>query len=486
MQKYNLLDLDSLLPRDFDDDMRARAKTIFFKKLSRCMHVFFGGKMQTLPKVGIWDAGWFNVWYTPGVSAISTAIRDDVNSSFDFSARGNLVGIVTDSTRVLGDGDVKPEGGIGVMEGKALLMKYLAGIDAVSLCVNNRAPNGVPIPEKLIDFVQMISPSFGAINLEDISQPNCFFILDELRRTSNIPVWHDDAQGTACVTLAALINALLLAGKNISNVKIVLLGAGAANTTIATFLLQFGADPARMIILDINGGLHSDRFDIAEAPYCERKWTLCNETNPFKINSLSEAIIGADVLIALSQPGPNVIAAEHVAAMNKNAIVFACANPVPEIYPHTAHAAGAFIVATGRGDFKNQVNNSLGFPGILKGALAVRSTQISDAMALAAAQELAVFAQNRGITPDNIIPTMDETDVFPREAAAVAAKAMQEGLARKICDPQVVLEATKADILRTRAIIESMMAQNFIEKPNPELIETVLQQTISEIRTASK
>ena len=215
----SLKNLNEIFPPDFTEEERARAKTLFLKSLSLEAHRFYGGKMQTVPKSGLYGANWFNVWYTPGVSEISTSIRENQDASFALSNRGNLVAIVSDSTRVLGDGDCTPPGGLGVMEGKAMLMKYLGGVDAVALCIDSRDNAGKNNPEKIIEFVKMIQPSFGAVNLEDISQPNCFKVLDELRESCDIPVWHDDAQGTACSTLAALINALKLAGKKISDKK---------------------------------------------------------------------------------------------------------------------------------------------------------------------------------------------------------------------------------------------------------------------------
>ena len=318
--------------------------------------------MQTVPMCGLWGFNWFNVWYTPGVSAISTTIRDNNDASFALSNRGNLVAVVSDSTRVLGDGDCTPPGGLGVMEGKAFLMKYLGGVDAVALCVDSRNAEGTHDPDKIIEFVKMLQPSFGAVNLEDISQPNCFKVLDELRESCDIPVWHDDAQGTACVTLAGLLNALKLAGKKLGDVKIVLLGAGASNTTIARLIIADGGDPAKMVMFDSKGGLHLGRSDIEKDKRNYRKWELCQKTNPARIKTEAEAIAGADVLIALSTPGPDTVKREWVRSMAPKSIVFACANPVPEIWPHAAKEEGAFIVATGRGDFPNQVNNSVCFP----------------------------------------------------------------------------------------------------------------------------
>ncbi len=391
--------LDEILAGKLDPEQTARVKTLFLKRLSEQAHRLYRGKMQTVPKAGVFGFNWFNVWYTPGVSAISTAIRDDNDSSYELSNRGNLVAIVSDSTRVLGDGDVTPPGGLGVMEGKAFLMKILGGIDATALCIDSRDATGAHSADKIIDFVRMVQPSFGAINLEDISQPNCFKVLDTLRETCDIPVWHDDAQGTASVTLAGLINALKLVDKPMSEAKMVFLGAGASNTTIVRIIIAAGGNPERMVVFDSKGGLHTGRADIEADPRFYRKWELCQQTNPGHIDDFDTAMTGADVLIAASRPGPGIVSPASVSLMAPKSIVFACANPVPEIYPYEAKEAGATIVATGRGDFPNQVNNSVGFPGILKGALLARARAVSDGMAIAAARSLAGFAERRGHRP---------------------------------------------------------------------------------------
>ena len=244
-----LENLGEIFPDNWTEEQRSKGKTLFLKRLSEKAHTHYGGKIQTAPKVPVPGFNWFNVWYTPGVSKVSTNIRDNNDSSFELSNRGNLVAVVSDSTRVLGDGDCTPPGGLGVMEGKVFLMKYLGGVDGVALCIDSKGPDGKNDPNKIIDFVKMCQHSFGAVNLEDISQPNCFKVLDVLREECEIPVWHDDAQGTACVTLAGLINALKLTNKKIGDVKIVLLGAGASNTTIARLLITDGADPKRWLFL---------------------------------------------------------------------------------------------------------------------------------------------------------------------------------------------------------------------------------------------
>ncbi len=479
----DLKNLDAAFPADFTEEEKARAKTLFLKTLSAEAHRFYGGKMQTVPKCGLYGLGWFNVWYTPGVSKVSTTIRDDNDASFALSNRGNLVAVVSDSTRVLGDGDCTPPGGLGVMEGKAMIMKYLGGVDATALCVDSRGADGKNDPAKLIEFVKMVQHSFGAINLEDISQPNCFRVLDELREACDIPVWHDDAQGTACVTLAGLLNALKLAGKKLGEVRIVLLGAGASNTTIARLILSDGGDPAKMVLFDSKGSLHAGRADIEKDPRNYRKWELCRKTNPARYASEAEALAGADVLIALSTPGPDTVKREWVRSMAKRSIVFACANPVPEIWPYAAKEEGAFIVATGRGDFPNQVNNSICFPGILKGALLVRARKITDGMAIRCAHSIADFSEKRGITTDNIIATMEETEVFAVEAADVATQAVKEGVARTPLSWDEVYSRAKADISAARAVARSLMESGHIAKPPVEMLEKALAAAVAAVRS---
>lgn len=477
----NLSNLDKAFPDGFSKEQIAKAKTLFLKRLSEAAHKHYGGKIQTVPKAPVPGFNWFNVWYTPGVSKVSTNIRDNNDASYELSNRGNLVAVVSDSTRVLGDGDCTPPGGLGVMEGKAFLMKYLGGVDAVALCINSKNEKGENDPERIIQFVKMAQHSFGAVNLEDISQPNCYKVLDVLREECDIPVWHDDAQGTACVTLAGLINALKLAGKKIGDVKIVLLGAGASNTTIARLLITDGADPKKMVLFDSKGGLHIGREDIKKDSRFYRKWELCEQTNPNKINDFAEAMKGADVLISLSEPGPDRVKQEWVRSMADKSIVFACANPVPEIYPYAAKEAGAYIVATGRGDFPNQVNNSLGFPGILKGALMVRARKITDNMAIAAAHSLAGYAEKRGINPENIVPNMDEAEVFPKEAADVAMQAIKDGVARIQISYEEAFNKAKQDIEYSRNMTKMLNEKGFIEQPPQQMIQDALDWAIKQV-----
>jgi len=476
-----LENLDALFPDTFTKEQVAEGKTLFLKEVSESMHEFYGGKMQTIPKAGYYGFNWFNVWYSPGVSRVSTEIRDNPERSFDLSNRGNLVAVVSDSTRVLGDGDCGAAGGLGVMEGKAYLMKYLGGVDSMALCIDSKDENGNHDPKKIIDFVKMLQPSVGAVNLEDISQPNCFEVLDTLREECDIPVWHDDAQGTGCVTLAGLINALKVANKKIGDVKIAMLGAGAANTTIASLIIQAGGDPKKMVMCDSKGGLHTDRADIEADKAFYKKWELCQRTNPDKIDNITDAMKGADVLIALSRQGPDTVKKEWISSMAEKSIVFVCANPVPEIYPYAAKEAGAYIVATGRGDFPNQVNNSLCFPGLLKGALLVKAKKITDKMAIAAAYAIAQSAEKNGLSPDHIAPLMDEPSTFPAVATAVAMQAQNEGVARVTITAEEVYAQAKQEIDEARNLTQHLIDEKFIKEPTTDMLEACLEKAIEQV-----
>jgi len=470
-----------LFPKTFSEAQIAEAKTLFYKKLALKMHTHYGGKIQTIPKAPIPEFNWFNVWYTPGVSAVSTAIRDNKNASFELSNRKNLVAVVSDSTRVLGDGDCTPPGGLGVMEGKAMLMKYLGGVDAMALCIDSRDETGEPNADKIIEFVKRAQHSFGAINLEDISQPNCFKVLDTLREECHIPVWHDDAQGTACVTLAGVLNALKLVNKKMSEIKIVLYGAGASNTSIARLMIADGANPDNIIMFDSRTALHKNNTRYKENPLFYRQWELCQTTNPTCITESEEAFKDADLLVALSKPGPDTIKAGWIKMMAEKPIVFVCANPVPEIYPYQAKEAGAYIVATGRGDFPNQVNNSVCFPSILKGTLLVSARKITDGMAIGAAHSIAEFAEKRGIHTENIMPNMLEWELFPKVAADVAMQAIKEEVALKNLTWQQVYEAAKSDIREAQELTKLLQEKGYIKQIDESVIREILQDVIKEI-----
>jgi len=467
----SLNNLSEAFPEGFTEAQKAKAQTLFLKRLSVDSHRFYGGKIQTVPKCGVFGPQWFGSWYTPGVSAISTSIRDNNDLSFELTCRGNTVAVVSDSTRVLGDGDCTPPGGMGVMEGKAFLMKYLGGVDCVPLCIDSRGADGKNDPDKIIDFVKMVQSSFGAINLEDISQPNCFKVLDDLREACDIPVWHDDAQGTACVTLAGVLNALKVAGKKLSDVRIVMLGAGSSMTTIARLLITDGADPAKLCLFDSKGSLHAGREDIKKDTRFYRKWELCQTTNPTRFANEAEALKGADVLLAASKPGPDTVKADWIRGMGKKSIVFACANPVPEIYPYAAKEAGAYIVGTGRSDFPNQVNNSVCFPGILKAALLVHARKITDGMAIRCSHSLADFAEKKGIDPDHIMPTMEDSDVFAEEAADVSVQAIKEGVARIKLSRDEVLARAKKDIAESHKTVDTLLDAGLIKRPPEKMVQ---------------
>ncbi|TET26512.1 MAG: NADP-dependent malic enzyme [Dehalococcoidia bacterium] len=422
------------------------------------LHPFYRGKMQTVPKCIVRDFNDFAIWYTPGVAAPCRAIAEDKEKVYQFTNKWNTVAVVSDGTRVLGLGDIGPEAGMPVMEGKALLFKYLGGVDAVPVCLYTKDP------DEIIQAVKWLQPSFGGINLEDIANPKCFYILDTLRKECEIPVWHDDQQGTAAVTVAGLVNALKVVGKKKETATITLIGVGAANVAIARLLFADGFKPENTIFVDSKGILHSGRSDLEqkqkENPY---KWDLCQRTNPEKkTGDIAEALKGADVCISLSKSGPDVIKPEWIKAMAKDSIVFVCANPIPEIWPWEAKEAGARIVATGRSDFPNQVNNSVGFPGIFRGTLDVKARTITDEMCITAAHELAKCAEDQGIHEDYIIPTMGEWEVFIREAVAVGLKAIEQGVAREKASREELTRRAEKMIRESRETTNLLMKSGLI------------------------
>jgi malate dehydrogenase (oxaloacetate-decarboxylating) len=400
---------------------------IDWSTLSVKLHKLYGGKIETVPKVPVTRLEDFNIWYTPGVAEPCRRIqKEGEDSSFDYTWRWNTVVVVSDGTRVLGLGDIGPAAGLPVMEGKCLIFKYLGGVDCFPLVVREKDP------DKLIYIIKALEPSFGGVNLEDIESPKCFYLLEKLQETLDVPVWHDDQQGTALVTLAGLINALKITGKRIDHARIILFGAGAANMCAYRYLKVAGAKPENIIFVDSSGVLYRDRSDV-ESLKTKNPWKyrIAVETNPENIKEIPKAFEGADVVIAASKPGPGVIKKEWVKLMNKDAIVFAEANPVPEIWPWEAKEAGARIVATGRGDFPNQINNSLGFPAVFRGVFTVRARKMSDEMFLAAAYAIAKYAEETGIHEERIVPTMEETEMYVQEAIAVAEKAIELGYARR-------------------------------------------------------
>jgi malate dehydrogenase (oxaloacetate-decarboxylating) len=390
------------------------------------MHARYRGKIQMQAKVPVRDSRDLSIWYTPGVAEPCRAIRTNPDLSFEYTNRGNTIAIVSDGSRVLGLGDIGPHAGLPVMEGKALLFKLFGGVDAIPLCI--RAND----PQDIVRVVESIEPSFGGINLEDIAQPKCFSVLDQARQKVSIPVWHDDQQGTATAVLAALVAAAEVVAKPLEQMRIMLFGIGAANVATYRLLTAYGLDPKHIIACDTKGILHAGRGDIEQQQKLfTDKWKICLESNGDDRRGNAEVGFGgADVCVAFSRSGPGVILPDWVRTMASDAVVLACANPVPEIWPDIARAAGARIVATGRGDFPNQVNNSLVFPGIFRGILDVRARTISDRMAIAAAEELVAAARETGLHPNRLLPTMDDWTIAARIAGATGTAAVTEGLAR--------------------------------------------------------
>ncbi len=428
-------------------------------RLAMKYHPFYQGKIEIVSKVPVDSYDDFAIWYTPGVADPCKDIQKNPERVYDYTNKWNSIAIVTDGTRVLGLGDIGPEAGLPVMEGKSLLFKYLGGVDAFPICL------GTKKPDEIENAVRWLHPSFGGINLEDISQPKCFDILDALRLDLPIPVWHDDQQGTGTVVYAGLINALKVVGKKIRNAKICMLGAGAANIAVARIIMEAGVSPGNIIMVDSKGILSRQRTELEEEYHA--KWQISLKTNSEgRTGGLKEALKGADVLIAMSTPGPGVVPSGLISTMADDSIIFACANPIPEVWPWEAKEAGAKIVATGRSDFPNQVNNSLGFPGIFRGTLDVRARMISDEMCIAAANELAKIAEETGIDEEKILPSMSDWQVFPREAAAVGAEAVKQGLATVKLTRRELYERAKMIITHARKSTELLMRKGLI-KPIP-------------------
>jgi malate dehydrogenase (oxaloacetate-decarboxylating) len=428
-------------------------------RLAMIYHPFYEGKIEVVPKCAVWDFSAFAIWYTPGVAEPCKAINKDKELSYIHTNRWNTVGVISDGTRVLGLGDIGPEAGMPVMEGKSLLFKYLGGVDAFPLCL------GTKDPDKIIETVKILQPSLGGVNLEDISQPKCFYVLDRLRKECEIPVWHDDQQGTGTIVAAGAVNAAKVVGKKPAEMKVACVGAGAANIAISRIMALSGYKFENMVMCDSKGTLHLGRCDEVRNEYKEKLW-MCEHSNKEQVvGTVADAMKGADIVVAASKPGPGTLKPEWIKGMADDAIVFATANPIPEIWPWEALEAGAKVVATGRSDFPNQVNNSLGFPGIFRGTLDVKAKTISDTMCLAAVMELAKTAEDNGLSETYIVPTMDEWDVFPREAAAVGIAAINEGVARKKASRQELYDTAAYHIKRARNQTKMLMKTKFIRPP---------------------
>jgi malate dehydrogenase (oxaloacetate-decarboxylating) len=422
------------------------------------LHAFYHGKMQTALRCKVEDLQDFAVWYTPGVAAPCRAIAEDPELVYELTSKWNTVAVISDGTRVLGLGDIGPKAGLPVMEGKALLYKYLGGVDAVPIMLDTKDP------DLIIETVLLLQPGLGGVNLEDISQPKCFRILDTLRERAEIPIWHDDQQGTASVVLAAMINAAKIVGKRLQDMRIAFVGAGAANVACSRLLFAYGVDPSNCVMADIGGILGKHRRDIylRRAEFLQQ-WRLCQITNVNEIKGdVDAALRGADALIGFSTPGPGVIKPEWIKTMADDAIVIAGANPIPEIWPWEAQEAGAAVMATGRSDFPNQVNNSLCFPGIFRGALDVRARTITDEMAIVASETLAGMAEEKGLSPDYLLPTMDEWEIFPRMAVTVAMKAQEQGVARLQTTYEEEYQRATDMIRCAREMTHMLMREGFI------------------------
>ncbi len=423
------------------------------------LHPFYKGKIEVDLKCSVRDFKDFAVWYSPGVAEPCKAIAADKSLVYEYTNKANFVAVVSDGSRVLGLGDIGPEASMPVMEGKALLFKFLGGVDAFPLCLDTKDP------DEIISIVKALQPTFGGINLEDISNPKCFYILERLRKECHIPVWHDDQQGTATVTVAGLINALRYVKKDISDVKIAMVGAGAANICIANLIIFAGADPGKMFICDSKGILHKDRAEELKESFKE-KYDLAMKTNAeVRKGTVEDAMRGADVVIALSEPGPDAIKKEWVRGMAKDPICFLCANPIPEMWPWDAKEAGAVIVATGRSDFPNQVNNSVCFPGIFRGVLDVQASTITDEMCITAAYTIADLGMEGGLDPDNLLPTMANVEVFIQQAVNVGMKAIELGIARNPMSKEELRAKAEEAIYRSRNITQMLMDGGFIAEP---------------------
>jgi malate dehydrogenase (oxaloacetate-decarboxylating) len=393
------------------------------------MHRINKGKLESKSKVAVRNAKDLSLAYSPGVAEPCKDIYEKPEMVYEYTMKGNMVAVVTDGTAVLGLGNIGPEAALPVMEGKAVLFKSFAGVDAFPICLNTTDV------EKIIETVKLLEPTFGGVNLEDIAAPNCFVIEERLKKEANIPVFHDDQHGTAIVTAAGLVNALKLIGKKITEIKVVANGAGAAGIAIIKLLYSYGVRD--IIMCDTKGAIYEGR----PVGMNNVKAEVAKFTNRDNLTgSLEDVIKGADVFIGVSVEG--ALTKEMVASMNKDSVIFAMANPNPEIMPELAKEAGARVVGTGRSDFPNQVNNVLAFPGIFRGALDVRATHINEKMKVAAVEAIASLISESELSEDYVIPAPFDPRVAPVVAAAVAKAAMETGVARIKVDPEDVKEKT--------------------------------------------
>jgi malate dehydrogenase (oxaloacetate-decarboxylating) len=394
------------------------------------MHRLNQGKLETVSKVPVRNAVDLSLAYSPGVAEPCKDIYDKPETVYDYTMKGNTVAVISDGTAVLGLGNIGPEAAMPVMEGKAVLFKSFAGVDAFPICLKTTDV------DKIVETVKLLEPTFGGVNLEDIAAPNCFEIEERLKKEMNIPVFHDDQHGTAIVTVAGLVNALRLVNKSMSEIKVVANGAGAAGIAIIKLLYSYGVRD--IIMCDTKGAIYEGR----STGMNDTKEQVAKVTNRNKISGPLESVIeNADVFIGVSAAG--ALTKEMVSSMNRDAIIFAMANPDPEIMPVDAKAAGAKVVGTGRSDFPNQVNNVLAFPGIFRGALDVRATHINEKMKVAAVQAIAGLIHEDELNEDYVIPAPFDERVAPAVAAAVAKAAMETGVARINVNPEEIKEKTR-------------------------------------------
>jgi malate dehydrogenase (oxaloacetate-decarboxylating) len=393
------------------------------------MHRLNKGKLESKSKVQVRNANDLSLAYSPGVAEPCKEIYDKPETVYEYTMKGNMVAVVSDGTAVLGLGNIGPEAALPVMEGKAVLFKSFAGVDAFPICL------GTTDVEKIIETVKLLEPTFGGINLEDIAAPNCFVIEERLKKETNIPVFHDDQHGTAIVTVAGLLNALKLVGKSMTEIKVVANGAGAAGIAIMKLLYTYGVRD--IIMCDTKGAIYEGRpFGMNDIKNEIAKYTNRNQ----ETGSLADALKGADVFIGVSVAG--ALTGEMIQTMNSDPIIFAMANPTPEIMPDEAKKAGAKVIGTGRSDFPNQVNNVLAFPGIFRGALDVRATHINEKMKVAAVEAIASLVSEEELNADYVIPAPFDSRVAPEVAAAVAKAAMETGVARIKVDPAEIKART--------------------------------------------
>ena len=387
-----------------------------YAKESLKMHYDLKGKIEVVSRAKVDSSEALSLAYTPGVAAPCLEIQKDVNKSFELTRRWNTVAVVTDGSAVLGLGDIGPEAGMPVMEGKCVLFKEFGDVDAIPLCIRSHDV------DEIVNTVRLLAGSFGGVNLEDISAPRCFEIEKKLKECCDIPIFHDDQHGTAVITMAGLINALKIVGKKLADVKIVTSGAGAAGIAIIKLLISMGLK--NVIMTDRHGAIYEGRDNLNAV-----KEEMAKITNQFhEKGSLADVIKGADVFIGVSAPG--TLTKDMVRSMAKDPVIFACANPVPEIYPDEAKEAGAAVVSTGRSDFPNQVNNVLCFPGIFRGALDVHAADINDEMKIAAAYAIAGLVSDEELTPDYILPAAFDSRVKDAVAEATRKAAIESGAAR--------------------------------------------------------